>query len=599
MDENMESSLSLPQFEVLYEISKADSALSCEDLEKLTSLSSDTVSVAMQELAQLGYTSENMVTDDGISALEPYRVKNAVIMAAGLSSRFAPISYERPKGTLRVRGEILMERQIDQLLEAGITDITLIVGYKKEYYFYLKEKYDIDIIVNKEYSTRNNNGSLWLVKEKLDNTYICSSDNYFTENPFRSHEYHTYYAAQYAYGETDEWCIDYDEDGLIVGAVEGGADSWIMMGHAYFDSTFTQNFRDVLHRVYHLPHTAGKLWDVVYLDHINELDMWIKKYPDNTILEFDSVDELREFDPDFMQNVDSEIFDNISSALHCEKSKIHDFYPLKQGLTNLSCHFSVGNNEYVYRHPGIGTEKIIDRNAELTALAQARELGFDSTFVVGDAAKGWKISRFIPNARTLDASNDDELKTAMEIAHRLHNSSMVLDKHFDYVEEGLRFSKLNEQIAPIEVPGYYTLQNKIIELKKFADADGYPTVPSHNDFFQLNFLIEEDGSMNLIDWEYAGISDAAADFGTLVVHDENMTDERADEALTYYFGREPSAKERRHFWAYVTFSGWFWYVWALLKEAEGDELGEWLLTYYTYATKYVDSLLQDYKNSSK
>ncbi|WP_253283859.1 phosphotransferase [Arcanobacterium phocae] len=599
MDENMESSLSLPQFEVLYEISKADSALSCEDLEKLTSLSSDTVSVAMQELAQFGYTSENMITDAGMSALEPYRVKNAVIMAAGLSSRFAPISYERPKGTLLVRGEILMERQIDQLLEAGITDITLIVGYKKEYYFYLKEKYDIDIIVNKEYSTRNNNGSLWLVKEKLDNTYICSSDNYFTENPFRSHEYHTYYAAQYAYGETDEWCIDYDEDGLIVGAVEGGADSWIMMGHAYFDSTFAQNFRDVLHRVYHLPHTAGKLWDVVYLDHINELDMWIKKYPDNTILEFDSVDELHEFDPDFMQNVDSEIFDHISSALHCEKSKIHDFYPLKQGLTNLSCHFSVGNNEYVYRHPGIGTEKIIDRNAELTALAQARELGFDSTFVVGDAAKGWKISRFIPNARTLDASNDGELKTAMEIAHRLHNSSMVLDKHFDYVEEGLRFSKLNEQIAPIEVPGYYTLQNKIIELKKFADADGYPTVPSHNDFFQLNFLIEEDGSMNLIDWEYAGISDAAADFGTLVVHDENMTDERADEALTYYFGREPSAKERRHFWAYVTFSGWFWYVWALLKEAEGDELGEWLLTYYTYATKYVDSLLQDYKNSSK
>ncbi len=595
----MESSLSLPQFEVLYEISKADSALSCEDLEKLTSLSSDTVSVAMQELAQFGYTSENMITDAGMSALEPYRVKNAVIMAAGLSSRFAPISYERPKGTLLVRGEILMERQIDQLLEAGITDITLIVGYKKEYYFYLKEKYDIDIIVNKEYSTRNNNGSLWLVKEKLDNTYICSSDNYFTENPFRSHEYHTYYAAQYAYGETDEWCIDYDEDGLIVGAVEGGADSWIMMGHAYFDSTFAQNFRDVLHRVYHLPHTAGKLWDVVYLDHINELDMWIKKYPDNTILEFDSVDELHEFDPDFMQNVDSEIFDHISSALHCEKSKIHDFYPLKQGLTNLSCHFSVGNNEYVYRHPGIGTEKIIDRNAELTALAQARELGFDSTFVVGDAAKGWKISRFIPNARTLDASNDGELKTAMEIAHRLHNSSMVLDKHFDYVEEGLRFSKLNEQIAPIEVPGYYTLQNKIIELKKFADADGYPTVPSHNDFFQLNFLIEEDGSMNLIDWEYAGISDAAADFGTLVVHDENMTDERADEALTYYFGREPSAKERRHFWAYVTFSGWFWYVWALLKEAEGDELGEWLLTYYTYATKYVDSLLQDYKNSSK
>ena len=58
-------------------------------------------------------------------------------MAAGLSSRFAPISYERPKGTLKVRGEILVERQIRQLHEVGITNIALVVGYKKEYFFYL------------------------------------------------------------------------------------------------------------------------------------------------------------------------------------------------------------------------------------------------------------------------------------------------------------------------------------------------------------------------------------------------------------------------------------------------------------------------------
>ena len=44
-----------------------------------------------------------------------YRVENAVIMAAGLSSRFAPISYEKPKALICVRGEILIERQIRQL----------------------------------------------------------------------------------------------------------------------------------------------------------------------------------------------------------------------------------------------------------------------------------------------------------------------------------------------------------------------------------------------------------------------------------------------------------------------------------------------------
>lgn len=74
---------------------------------------------------------EGSITGEGLSALEPYKVTNAVVMAAGLSQRFAPLSYERPKGLLKVRGEILIERQIRQLLDAGISDITVVVGYKR------------------------------------------------------------------------------------------------------------------------------------------------------------------------------------------------------------------------------------------------------------------------------------------------------------------------------------------------------------------------------------------------------------------------------------------------------------------------------------
>ena len=55
-----------------------------------------------------------------------YQVDNAIIMAAGLSSRFAPISYEKPKALIEVKGEVLIERQIRQLLEAGINKIILI-----------------------------------------------------------------------------------------------------------------------------------------------------------------------------------------------------------------------------------------------------------------------------------------------------------------------------------------------------------------------------------------------------------------------------------------------------------------------------------------
>lgn len=59
-----------------------------------------------------------------------YKVDNAIIMAAGLSSRFVPLSYEMPKALVNVKGEKLIERQIKQLQEAGIQEIIIITGYK-------------------------------------------------------------------------------------------------------------------------------------------------------------------------------------------------------------------------------------------------------------------------------------------------------------------------------------------------------------------------------------------------------------------------------------------------------------------------------------
>lgn len=586
--------LSRAQFDVLLALFRAPGALTQRELKDATGMSLGRVNAAVRECEALGFIENRRLTEDGRRALDPHRVDNAVIMAAGLSSRFAPISYERPKGTLRVRGEILIERQIRQLHEAGITDITVVVGYKKEYFFYLVEKFGVKIVVNREYMTRNNNGSLWLVRDKLANTYICSSDDYFTSNPFESHVYTAYYSAEYAEGPTGEWCIATGPGGRITGATVGGADAWTMLGHVYFDRAFSARFRAILEDVYLMPETAGKLWESIYLDHVKDLDMVIRKYPAGVIYEFDSVDELRSFDPKFMENVDSEVFDTISQVLGCPKDEITDFYPLKQGITNLSCHFRVGDEEYVYRHPGVGTGKIVNRLAETEALELAREIGIDTTFLASDPLKGWKISRFIPNSRILDVANDEELATAMRMDRELHRSGRVLGRRFDFVEEGLRYESLLKEFGPIEVPGYDELKGRVLRLKELADADGFGLGPSHNDFFPLNFLVGTDGRIDLIDWEYAGMSDIAADFGTMVVCTEAMDEERANTALAYYFGRTPTEQEKRHFWSYVVFAGWCWYVWALLKEAEGDNVGEVLYVYYRHAADYVSGLLAEY-----
>ena len=581
------------QFEVLNALRQAPNA-SQRDIASASDLSLGTVNATLKALVANGFIENGSLTSTGKDALAPYKVENAIILAAGLSSRFAPISYEKPKGLLKVRGEVLIERQIEQLKVAGIDDITVVVGYKKEYFFYLRNKYGVEIVNNDEYASRNNNGSLWRVRNKLGNTYVCSSDDYFTENPFEAYVWKAYYSAQYAEGATKEWCITTGANNRITKVTVGGASSWYMLGHVYFDRTFSQRFSQILDEEYALPETTDKLWEDLYIEHIKELDMVLRPYPAGVINEFDSLDELRVFDPHFLENVDSEIFDNIVNVLGCTKAEIHDVYPLKQGLTNLSCHFATNSGEYVYRHPGIGTELLINRAGEVAAQKVAKELGIDETFIYEDPARGWKISRFIPNCKNLDPHDASQVARAMKMARSLHESDVKVDTKFDFYTEAKRYESLLLEKGPIDIPGYADDAADADALEAFVAADNAPICLCHNDFFMLNFLIDEADKYYLIDWEYSGMSDYANDFGTFCVCCQ-LSPEEIDAALEAYFGRKPTRAERAHNLAHIALAGWCWYLWSLLKEAEGDFVGEWLYIYYSYGREYLTKALELYR----
>ena len=121
--------------------------------------------------------------------------RNAVILAAGTSSRFVPLSAERPKGLLEVKGEILIERQICQLKKAGIENISIVVGYKAEMFSYLRDKFGVHLVMNEDYERYNNTSSIVRVLDRLQDTYICSSDNYFPKNVFLDEPEQSYYSA--------------------------------------------------------------------------------------------------------------------------------------------------------------------------------------------------------------------------------------------------------------------------------------------------------------------------------------------------------------------------------------------------------------------
>ena len=277
------------------------------------------------------------------------KVDNAIIMAAGTSSRFAPLSYERHKAMTVVRGEVLIERQIRQLKAAGVPEIYLVTGYKAEQFEDLARRYDVKTIHNPDYLTRNNHSSIWAARHVLGNSYVCSSDNYFAENPFEANVSEAYYAAEYADGPTAEWCMTEDADGYINSVTIGGEKAWYMLGHTFWSQEFSDSFLRILTQEYDWPETAGKLWEKIFLSHLDVLKMKIRKYPPGVIYEFDTLDELRDFDESYRTDTRSALIKKAAAELSVAEQDIVHITSLKSDTTAAAgFEFDCKENHYRY-----------------------------------------------------------------------------------------------------------------------------------------------------------------------------------------------------------------------------------------------------------
>lgn len=274
--------------------------------------------------------------------------RNAIIMAAGMSTRFVPLSMEKPKALLCVKGEVLIERQIEQLREAGIHEIVIVVGYLKEQFEYLKKKYGVILIENPVYQFRNNHSTLYVAKNYLKNTIICSGDNYFTENVFLEESGMPYYAAVYEEGKTEEWCLTTDHAGRILSVEIGGRDSWIMKGHAYFTGEFSEKLIPYLEEAYRDEKSKDMFWEDIYIEHLDDMAMYIRKYHKGVIEEFDSIEELRRFDQTYLEKTGSKFMKMISESLSCKENEITEILPMKEQKQVTGFQFCCRNYKYSY-----------------------------------------------------------------------------------------------------------------------------------------------------------------------------------------------------------------------------------------------------------
>lgn len=291
--------LTKKQFDVLVALAEANGALTQRELEKETGHSLGSINRTVKELMEAGLVAEGVITNQGLSALETYKAKRAIFIAAGFGTRLVPITFNTPKPLVRVHGVRIIDRLIDACLEAGINEIFIVRGYLAEQFDQLLYKYPmIKFLENPVYNEANNISSSLVARYMLSNAYVFEAD-LLISNPKIIKKYH--YTSDFLAikkQRSDDWCFRV-KDGVIVEEKVGGEgdDIWQMVGISYWNEIDGHKLSQDIADVYQSPGGKERYWEQVPLVYRKEhYAVEICECHDEDIVEIDTFKELKAID---------------------------------------------------------------------------------------------------------------------------------------------------------------------------------------------------------------------------------------------------------------------------------------------------------------
>lgn len=586
------------EFDILRYLAESRGVLTQRLISEETGHSLGAVNAVISGFTKNGWIDDSYnITLSGLKVMEPYKVKNAIILAAGMSTRFVPVSYELPKGLISVKGEVMTERLIRQLQEAGVGEIVVVVGYMMEKFFYLREKYGVKLVVNNEFAVKNTHSSIYAARDYLANTYIVCSDNYYPKNMFHQYEYRAFYCSIYLPGTSYvERAFTFDDDDLIVDTNKPSHDQWIMYGHAYYSQDFTNRFKPILENYYGRPGIEYMYWETIYAENVKQLPMWGMRCTDQDILEFDSMDELKAFDPEYIKHNRVKVFENICRILCCEFGDISNIETVKKGLNNRSFKFDCNGKTYIYRHPGINASNVIDRKKEAASLRAAKKLKVDETLIYIDEVEGWKISEFVNTTEEFDFCNKKHIQMLAEKLELLHKAQVTVGFTFDYREEAKKMMNIEKFIDALSYRRLAELNQKMQPIFDWLDEHEWQKSLCHNDLYSPNLLISGD-DLSIIDWEFAGDNDIGFDICKLFAV-QNPEYEEIDSWLYSYYGRNTTEEEKLHLFACAAIIYYYWYVWGIYASRNVSDVSEYMLSWFDKMNYYSNEVLKRIKGEN-
>lgn len=554
----------------------------------------------VSSLQRKGYIADGRVTLAGMKEIEPLRVNNAVILAAGGADINAKSVYNMPKGLFVKNGETLIERQIRQLKEAGIDDITVVIGYKQELYFFLVDKWGVKLEINTDLK-KNSIYTLYVARNYLSSTYILNCDNYYEENPFSQYEFNAFHATVYKEDAHNELVVKKNQSGRILEMFSCAKSGECVYGHSYFDPEFSRRMVGYMDEEISDFRISAMFWEEFVSRHADDLEMYVREYPADFLFEFDSIQEIQNIEGLFLSNVSGWINEKICSVLDCSENEISDINVLEKGLSNILFTFVVRGVKYIFRYPGDSTQFFIYRKNECVANKLAAKAHADDTFIYIDE-QGAKISKFRENCIDLHGKYYYDVELMKRVAKKIrafHDVGYDMPGWEEYNYDPVwQTERLFKEASKMKGDLFRIFEREWVQirkLQKYADLDGVKHTMCHNDINIDNVLLTED-TLDIIDYEFAGYNDPGYDFGRVIAGFEYEADEpKILDILEAYFGRPATEMEHRHWMAYSTIHNWYYVGWALYKESINEYTRDWMLFFYKQTNKLLKWCLPKYE----
>lgn len=538
------------------------------------------VNKEIRSLISSGYLNKNKeLTKKSYLIIKKYKPKRAIILAAGICTRMVPLNSSVPKALLKINGEVIIEKQIQYLHDVGIKEIYVVVGYMKEKFEYLIDKYNVELIVNPLYNIRNNYYSLYLLRNKLSNTYIIPSDILMYDNPFSKNEIESWYMfsnnedanSKYRVNKSRKICLSHNNGMRMIGI------SYITFNEA---KNIERRLIDFANNDF-----SDCFWEKA-LECKNGFIVNGKVVNDEDYFEINSYEDLRNIDKNNLE-LEHEAIKVICQVLKVDIDDIKKIEALKKGMTNKSFCFEVNGKKYIMRIPGEGTDKLISRKNEFLVYSVIKNKNISDNVLYMNPQNGFKLTEYINNARVCNCDNKNDLSLCMKFLKKFHELNLKVDHSFDIFNniefyEKLRNGKESDYID------YLDTKESVFSLKKYIENNVEKKCLCHIDSVADNFLIFRNNGndcVRLIDFEYAAMQDPDVDIAMFCIY--SMLDrEQIDDIINIYYENSCKLNTRIKIYCYIAACGLLWSNWCEYKKIFGIEFGEYSLKQYRYAKDY-------------